>query len=218
MEKWRSHVRGELFNRDCLQKDPFSGVLVSLSRLEEKLDLRDKLFDSLQPCVERHDGCAVNDDLSIKRQLALRESEHDRIKLRDRVSDLTAALYLKEAELQYCHSQVVRFRNEALVLCREMASLKTSMDDYQYSLEMQSKELMSHKQELAALRNGLSTVQQEKEELLSRWMKEKRLEAKRVNRANQKQERRHHFCPEAQPLHPDDGEQDLKCEPSVMKS
>lgn len=85
--------------------------------------------------------------------------------------------------------RVVRFRNEALVLCREMASLKTSMDDYQYSLEMQSKELTSHKQELAALRNGLSTVQQEKEELLSRWMKEKRLEAKRVNRANQKQER-----------------------------
>ncbi|KAG5284829.1 hypothetical protein AALO_G00030940 [Alosa alosa] len=225
MEKWKSHVRGELFKRDYIQKDPFHGLFVSLSSLEEKVDLRDKLLDGLQGCVERH-GCGAYDDLSLKHQLALRESEQDRMKFREQLRDLTAALYLKEAELQYCHAQVVRFRNEALVFGREMATLKTNMADYEYSLELQSKELTSQRWELVALRNELSAVRQEKEELLERWMKEKRLEASRVNKFNQMQERWHRFAehmgtpthPEAQQLHPADGEQDLEDEPSVMKS
>lgn len=85
--------------------------------------------------------------------------------------------------------RVVRFRNEALALSREVANLKTNTNDYEYSLEMQSKELTSQRQELVALRHELSAVCQEKEELLERWMKEKRLEARRVNKFNQMQER-----------------------------
>lgn len=26
MESWKSHVRAELFHRDCRQRDPFSGL------------------------------------------------------------------------------------------------------------------------------------------------------------------------------------------------
>ncbi|CDQ76096.1 unnamed protein product [Oncorhynchus mykiss] len=41
--------------------------------------------------------------------LNLRESEHITEKLSRTVSDLTTLMYLKEAELQYCHSEWCRF-------------------------------------------------------------------------------------------------------------
>lgn len=85
--------------------------------------------------------------------------------------------------------RVVRFRNEALVLGREMATLKTNMADYEYSLELQDKELTSQRQDLVALKQELSAVSREKEELLERWMREKRQEASRVNKFNKMQER-----------------------------
>ncbi|XP_063059317.1 autophagy-related protein 16-1 [Engraulis encrasicolus] len=221
MEKWRSHVRGELYRRDSLQKDPFAGLLTSLSRSGEKVDLRDKLLDSLQSCLERNNGRgAANDDLSVPRQLALRESEEDILKLRERVRDLTASLYLKDAELQHCYAQVSRFRNEALSFGREMATLKTQVADYEYRLELQSRELRGQRLETEALRTQLATLQHDKEQLLQKWMEDKSMEAKRMNRYNRIQERCHRLTADllkAKQLD-SDAEQDHKDESCALET
>ncbi|XP_073770205.1 uncharacterized protein isoform X1 [Danio rerio] len=47
MESWKSHVRVELFHRDCRQKDPFSGLFHKVSKLEEMLDFHVKLWQGM---------------------------------------------------------------------------------------------------------------------------------------------------------------------------
>ncbi|XP_028838304.1 autophagy-related protein 16-1 isoform X2 [Denticeps clupeoides] len=190
METWKSHVRAGLFNRDRLQKDPFAGVFSTLSKLEGRLELRDKLLEN--PPISGWSG--PEDEKPIRLQLRLKECELDRFELSERVSDLTATLYLKEAELQYCHSQVVRFRGEAVALAREASSLRSGLAEYEYALELQSKQFAGLQIEMSTLRAELSVAWVEKEDLLERWMEEKRLEAERVNKHNAAQERWHRFA------------------------
>ncbi|KAK1800479.1 hypothetical protein P4O66_005696 [Electrophorus voltai] len=111
------------------------------------------------------------------------------LQLTQKVSDLTSNLYLKEAELQYCHSQVTRYRNEAVLLARGVNSLNSDISDYQYKLECQSNELAASQLEQRRLREELEVARRQKEELLERWLEEKREEAERLNKHNATQER-----------------------------
>uniref|UniRef100_A0A3B1JLY7 Si:ch1073-143l10.2 n=1 Tax=Astyanax mexicanus TaxID=7994 RepID=A0A3B1JLY7_ASTMX len=149
MEPWKSHVRAKLFQRDCLQREPFSG-LFNKSRLEDMLNLHVSLLEDLE---------------------------------RKKVSDLTSVLYLKEAELQYCHS-VARFRSEAVLLAKGASLLKDDLSEYQYKLECQSKELAALRLEHKNLKEDLAVTRQEREELLERWLEEKKEEAERLNKHN----------------------------------
>ncbi|TSK16151.1 Autophagy-related protein 16 [Bagarius yarrelli] len=124
-----------------------------------------------------------------KLHLQLKEEEHVRQKLAQKVSELTSDLYLKEAELLYCHSQISRYRSEALLLAREAGSLKNHLAEYEYQFECQSKELAALGLEKKTLREELEVTCQEKEELLERWMEEKREEAERINKHNAALER-----------------------------
>ncbi|KAM4607264.1 autophagy-related protein 16-1 isoform 2-T2 [Polymixia lowei] len=126
--------------------------------------------------------------------LQLRESEHLTEKLSQTVSDLTTVLYLKEAELQYWQSQVSHYRQEALTLARGRKALKTALADCEFTIETQSKELAALRKEQTELREGLAEAWREKEELLQRWMDEKREEAARLNKYNDTQERWHRLA------------------------
>ncbi|CAB1352593.1 unnamed protein product [Coregonus sp. 'balchen'] len=198
MERWKSHVRTRLFQRDCTQKDPFSGIFNTLSKLAEQLDLRDTLWDELQRPSSEGDGGLMVDHREL--HLQLRESEHITEKLSQTVSDLTTVLYLKDAELQYCHShlhrpmspssiRVSRYRKEAVTQARGANVLQASLSEFEFALESQSKELAALRLEQRELREGLAAAWREKEELLERWMDEKKEEAERVNRHNDTQER-----------------------------
>ncbi|XP_071030760.1 uncharacterized protein [Oncorhynchus clarkii lewisi] len=191
MEGWKSHVRARLFQRDCTQKDPFSGIFNTLSELADQLDLRDTLWDEVQrPSSEGDVGLTVDHR---ELYLQLRESEHITEKLSQTVSDLTTVMYLKDAELQYCHSQVSRYRKEAVTQAREANLLQASLSEFEFALASQSEELAALRLEQRELKEGLAAAWREKEELLERWMDEKKEEAERVNRHNDTQERWHRF-------------------------
>ncbi|XP_010891793.2 autophagy protein 16 [Esox lucius] len=191
MESWKSHVRAELFQRDCTQKDPFSGVFGTLSKLAEQFNLRETFWDEVQRPSFKGDGGLTVDHKEL--QLQLRESEHITEKLSQTVSDLTTVLYLKDAELQYCHSQVSRYRKEAVTQARGANVLQVSLLNCESELERISKELTALQLEQQELRDELAAASREKEELLERWMEEKKDEAERVNRHNDTQERWHRF-------------------------
>ncbi|KAJ8387887.1 hypothetical protein AAFF_G00149220 [Aldrovandia affinis] len=186
MEKWKSHVRVELFQRDCQQKEPFSGLLNSYSRLLEKCELRERLWEEKQ-------GSSCAESLGDPFQLLLKEGEQVRERLAQKASDLMSSLYLKEAELQYCHSQVSRYRKEALALARNASSLQNSLSECEFALESQSKELSALQAEKEVMREKLAGARQEREQMLERWLEEKSEEAERVNEHNDAQERWHRF-------------------------
>ncbi|XP_072515038.1 autophagy-related protein 16-1 [Salminus brasiliensis] len=196
MELWKSHVRAKLFQRDCSQKDPFSGLFTKVSRLEDMLSLHLSLWEDLEKhsSTENRARRPVQGDAPPKLYLELKETEHDRRELAQKVSDLTSDLYLREAELQYCHSQVARYRSEAVVLAKGACSLKDDLSEYQYRLECQSKELAALSLEHKMLKKELAVTLQEKEELLERWLEEKRGEAERLNKHNATLERWNRFA------------------------
>ncbi|KAJ7996048.1 hypothetical protein DPEC_G00233040 [Dallia pectoralis] len=192
MEKWKSHVRAELFRRDCTEKDPFSGVFNTLSKLAEQFNFRETFWDEVvqRPNFKGDGGLAVD---RRELQLQLRESEHITEKLSQTVSDLTTVLYLKDAELQYCHSQVSRYRIEAVAQARGARALQDSLLNCEFALESTSKELAALQLKHQELKEELVAASREKEELLARWLEEKKDEAERVNRNNDAQERWHRF-------------------------
>ncbi|XP_051972646.1 uncharacterized protein si:ch1073-143l10.2 [Xyrauchen texanus] len=184
MESWKSHVRAELYNRDCRQKDSFSGLFDKVANLEEMLDFHIKLWEDT--CSSKEDGRSVT---SGTLYLRVNEVEFLNEQMKQRASELTSSLYLKEAELQYCHSQVARYRTEAVLLAQGACSLKADLEEYEYKLECQSKELTVLRLEHRALREELTAANLQKEQLLDRWLEEKKQEAERINRHNAIQER-----------------------------
>lgn len=161
-----------------------------MSRLEEMLNLQMGVWEDLEidriqsPNTNGVLQCPVEEKNPLKLYLQLKEEEQVRQKLAQKVSDLTSDLYLKEAELQYCHSQVSRYRTEAVLLARGACCLKNDLSEYEYKLECQSKQLATLQSEQRSLREELALVRQEKEELLERWLEEKREEAERINKHN----------------------------------
>ncbi|KAK2823493.1 hypothetical protein Q7C36_020093 [Tachysurus vachellii] len=195
MEAWKSHVRSALIYRDCSQKEPFYGLFTKVSRLEEMLSLHTDVLEDLER--GRTQSLNKNGVLQCPGEeknpsilyLQLKEEEQVRKKLHQKVSDLTSDLYMKEAELQYCHSQISRYRSEAVLLARGACCVKNELSEYEYQLESQSKVLAALQLEQKTLREELAIAYQEKEELLERWLEEKREEAERINKHNAALER-----------------------------
>ncbi|XP_010791457.1 autophagy-related protein 16-1 isoform X2 [Notothenia coriiceps] len=188
MRSWKNHVRGELQQRDQTEKLPFI-----VSRMEERFDFRKTCLDDVQSKSLDRGGREVGKDTRLL-QLQLRESEHLAEKLSQTVSDLTTVLYLKEAELQYWQSRVSHFRQEALSLAKGSNTMKATLSEFEYTVECQSKELAALRTEQKGINQALEQACREKEELLRRWMEEKREEADRLNKYNAAQERWQRFA------------------------
>ncbi|CAM4730150.1 hypothetical protein PO909_022496 [Leuciscus waleckii] len=185
MESWKSHVRAELFHRDCRQRDPFSGLFDKVSRLEEMLDFHIKLWQGSSK--ENRSSRCPNEGGTL--YLRVNEVEFLNQQLKQKISDLTSNIYLKEAELQYCHSQVARYRTEAVLLAQGASCLKSDLEEYEYQLECQSKELTALRREHSTLTEEMAATKLQEEELLDRWLEEKKQEAERINKHNATQER-----------------------------
>lgn len=87
------------------------------------------------------------------------------------------------------HCRVSRYRSEAVLLAKGTCCLKNDLSEYEYKLECQSKELVALQLEQKTLREELVIAHQEKEELLERWLEEKKEEAERINKHNAALER-----------------------------
>lgn len=82
-----------------------------------------------------------------------------------------------------------RHRQEALTLAKGSKTLKTTLCEYEFTVECQSKELAALHADQKGLKEAVAQAWKEKEELLQRWMVEKREEADRLNKYNDTQER-----------------------------
>lgn len=82
-----------------------------------------------------------------------------------------------------------QYRQEALTLAKGSKTLKTTLSEFEFTIECQSKELGALRTEQKQLREALTQASREKEELLQRWMEEKGEEADRLNKYNDTQER-----------------------------
>lgn len=181
-------MRAQLQRRDQTEKVPFAGVFTSLAQLEERFEIRKQIVDDVQSKSLGTGGFEVGKNTRLL-QLQLRESEHLEEKLSQTVSDLTAVLSLKEAELQYWQSRVSRYRREALTLAKGSNTLKATLSGLEYTVECQSKELAALRAEQKGLREALARARREKDELLRRWLQEKGEVADRLNKYNETQER-----------------------------
>ncbi|XP_035462822.2 autophagy-related protein 16-1 isoform X1 [Scophthalmus maximus] len=188
MEYWKNHVRSRLHQRDQAEKLPYVGVFTSLSQLEERFEIRTQILDDVQLKSSERGGVESGQNTRVL-LLQLRETEHLAEKLSQTVSDLSAVLYLKEAELQFWQSRVVQYRQEALTLAKGRNTVKWTLLDVEFTLECQTKELAALRAEQERLKETLAQALREKEELLQRWMEEKREEAERLNKYNDAQER-----------------------------
>ncbi|KAM4599845.1 autophagy-related protein 16-1 [Fundulus diaphanus] len=192
MGSWKNHVRARLLHRDDREKLPFVGVFTRLSQLEDRLEIRKQVLEDIQFKSLDRAGVEVGMDAKLL-QLQLRESEHLADKLSQTVSDMTSVLYVKEAELQYWQSRVSQYRQEALTLAKAKKALRTTLLEFEFTVESQSKELAALHSEQNKLKEVLEQAQRDKEELVQRWMEEKSAEADRLNKHNDITERWQHL-------------------------
>ncbi|XP_029305914.1 autophagy-related protein 16-1 [Cottoperca gobio] len=188
MGSWKNHVRARLQQRDHTEKLPYFGVFTRLCQMEERFEIRKQILDDVQSKSSGQVGFEVGKNTKLL-QLQLKESEHLAEKLSQTVSDLTTVLCLKEAERQYLQSRVSHYRQEALTLAKGSNTLKATLYEFEFTIECQSKELAALRAEQKGLNQALAQAWREKEELLQRWMEEKRGEADRLNKYNDTQER-----------------------------
>ncbi|KAM9726629.1 autophagy-related protein 16 [Menidia menidia] len=193
MESWKIHVRGRIQQRDHKEKLPFVGIFTTLSQLEERFEIRKHILEDVHPKSFERGGIEVGRNTRLL-ELQLKESEHLSDKLSQTVSDLTAVLYLKEAELQHWHSRVSQYRQEALTLAKGNNNLKATLSEFEFTIERQAKELAALHLEQKGLKEALAKANGDKERLLQRWMEEKSEEADRLNRHNDVQERWQHLA------------------------
>ncbi|XP_057704711.1 autophagy-related protein 16-1 [Corythoichthys intestinalis] len=188
MASWKSHARARLQLRDQREKLPYEGVYTSLSQFEERFEIRQQFLEDVQ-AGNSENGVKIENVRIL--QLGLRESEHLAEKLSQTVSDLTIVMHLKDAELQHWQSRVSHNRQEALTLAKASNALKATIHQHEYTIEHQTKELAALHMEQSSLKAALSEAWREKEDLLRRWMEEKKQEADRLNKYNIAQERWH---------------------------
>lgn len=81
------------------------------------------------------------------------------------------------------------YHQEALTLAKGSNSLRATLSDFEFTIECHSKELAALRAEQKALKEALAQARREKEELMQRWMEEKREEADRLNKYNDARER-----------------------------
>nr|XP_015800328.2 autophagy-related protein 16-1 [Nothobranchius furzeri] len=193
MGSWKNHVRARLEQRDFKEKHPFIGVFSSLSQLEERLEIREQILEDMHDkSVDGGEGVTGKDTQLI--QLQLKESEHLVHKLSQTVSDLTSVLYLKEAELQYWQSCVSQHRQEALTLAKRNSNLNKTLVDLEFTVDLQFKELAALRLEKNKMKEALDQAHVDQEQTLHRWIEEKKKEADRLNKYNDKQERWQHVA------------------------
>lgn len=91
--------------------------------------------------------------------------------------------------LLLCFSSGSDYHQEALTLAKGSNTLKATLSEFEFTIECQSKELAALRTEQKGLNEALAQAWREKEELVQRWMEEKRGDADRLNKYNDTQER-----------------------------
>ncbi|XP_064408831.1 autophagy-related protein 16-1 isoform X2 [Latimeria chalumnae] len=171
-------------------------------KLLERLDLQNLLTEKLHldkskpehSCSPSQDGPCdwlwmETAELRIRHQVELKEAHKARGELAQNVIDLNKTLQLKETEIQDYQVRISRYKHEIAFLSKRCCELESQLRDLQACHEQLQDEHVVLQRTCSAVEERQQRTQQENSELVQRWMQEKTLEAERMNRCNETEER-----------------------------
>uniref|UniRef100_A0A665VBS8 Autophagy-related protein 16-1-like n=1 Tax=Echeneis naucrates TaxID=173247 RepID=A0A665VBS8_ECHNA len=196
---WKKHISEQLKLRDRVQRQAFEEVIHQYNRLLEKSDLQAVLSERYQ--TDKYDvqrGYEASDamqqemaQMRIKHQEELTELHKKRGELAQSVIELNNQIQQKDKEIQRNEAKSVPF------LCQQISKLEEDcreLRSYLQDLERANQTLKDEYDALqitfSALEEKLRKTTEDNQELVSRWMAEKALEANRLNAENEKDSRK----------------------------
>ncbi|KAJ3591058.1 hypothetical protein NHX12_009005 [Muraenolepis orangiensis] len=197
-ETWKRHISEQLRTRDRLQRHAFEEIISQYNRLLEKSDMQAVLSERYQsdgPRAAQHSGAdgGVRGDLQqemsqmrIKHQEELTEVHKKRGELAQNVIELNNQIQLKDKEIQSNEAKMLEYHQQIASLEGDCCKLRTYLQDLERANQMLKDEYDALQITFSALEEKLRKTTEDNQELVSRWMAEKALEANRLNAENEK--------------------------------
>ncbi|XP_053218658.1 autophagy-related protein 16-like isoform X3 [Podarcis raffonei] len=184
---WRQHVRAELQRRERRAR----GLRLLLERHEKLYGRLDALQTLLTAAEEEGQwpaavgSCRPPQEVAsvrVQQEMELIELRKEREELHQRVALLTDILREAEAENKEQRAKTRR-------LAQDLAALTRRHEEAQCQAWALSQEAKGLRRELAEAQGLMREAQRKREELEACWVREKALEAGRLNQANEQHER-----------------------------
>ncbi|XP_061447059.1 leucine zipper putative tumor suppressor 1-like isoform X2 [Rhineura floridana] len=177
---WRQHVQAELRTRERRVRG-LRGLLERHEKLQDRLDAL-VVQGKVLPAGEASRGPLELASFQIQQELEITELRQERVELRQQVDLLTDVLRETEAENK---DQRARMRH----LAQDLAAVNRQYEEVKCQAWTLSQEAEGLRKDLEWVQGLLQESQQERLDLEARWVKEKAMEAKRVNWANEQEEK-----------------------------
>uniref|UniRef100_A0A665VBQ3 Autophagy-related protein 16-1-like n=1 Tax=Echeneis naucrates TaxID=173247 RepID=A0A665VBQ3_ECHNA len=203
---WKKHISEQLKLRDRVQRQAFEEVIHQYNRLLEKSDLQAVLSERYQTDkydVQRGYEASSSADSSrsdamqqemaqmrIKHQEELTELHKKRGELAQSVIELNNQIQQKDKEIQRNEAKSVPFLCQISKLEEDCRELRSYLQDLERANQTLKDEYDALQITFSALEEKLRKTTEDNQELVSRWMAEKALEANRLNAENEKDSRR----------------------------
>ncbi|XP_053177464.1 autophagy-related protein 16-1 isoform X4 [Scomber japonicus] len=226
---WKKHVSEQLKLRDRVQKHAFEEIIHQYLHLLEKADLQAVLSERYQ--TEKYDlqrghdagsgadsgrSDALQQEMSqmrIKHQEELTELHKKRGELAQNVIELKNQIQEKDKEIQNNEATMLDYQQQISKLEGDCRELRSFLQDLERANQTLKDEYDALQITFSALEEKLRKTTEDNQELVSRWMAEKAVEANRLNAENEKDSRRRQAklqkeladaAKEPLPLDPDD--------------
>ncbi|XP_069069887.1 autophagy-related protein 16-like isoform X1 [Pleurodeles waltl] len=199
---WKRHIRAELQRRDRNQKEGYEGLLETYLKLLDRLDLQNFLAEKLQLETHRNDFsgspthhmahetlCLEAAHLRIQHQLELTELLKARAELAETVLELNKTLQLKDLEIQDHRARISKQAQDISSLTKRYQDQKAYVEELEQQHQFLQDEHSVLQLTYLAMDERLQRTQGENKQLLARWMEEKAMEADRLNRHNEQEEK-----------------------------
>ncbi|XP_075717423.1 autophagy-related protein 16-1 isoform X2 [Rhinoderma darwinii] len=202
---WKVHISRELRRRDREQRQAFEELILRYNRLLEKSDLQSVLAEKLQtekydpsrhdispgPDGMRHE--AIVQDMAqmrIKHQEELTDLHKKRGELAQTVIDLNNQMQQKDKEIQANRETIEEYQRTIGELQTECQDLRNKLQELERANQTLKDEYDALQITFNALEEKLRKTTEDNQELVTRWMAEKALEANRLNAENEKDSKR----------------------------
>uniref|UniRef100_A0A665VQX0 Autophagy-related protein 16-1-like n=1 Tax=Echeneis naucrates TaxID=173247 RepID=A0A665VQX0_ECHNA len=203
---WKKHISEQLKLRDRVQRQAFEEVIHQYNRLLEKSDLQAVLSERYQTDkydVQRGYEASSSADSSrsdamqqemaqmrIKHQEELTELHKKRGELAQSVIELNNQIQQKDKEIQRNEAKMLDYQQQISKLEEDCRELRSYLQDLERANQTLKDEYDALQITFSALEEKLRKTTEDNQELVSRWMAEKALEANRslifwlINRPN----------------------------------
>ncbi|XP_053115501.1 autophagy-related protein 16-like isoform X3 [Hemicordylus capensis] len=179
---WRQHVRAELERRERSGRG-LRGLLERHEKLQDRLETQQTLLaEKLLQAGEASGPPLDLASLRVQHEMEAAELRREREELRQQVALFTNMLRETEAENQEQRARAGR-------LSQASAALRHQYEELQCKAWLLSREAEGLRRELERAQALLQGARQERLQLEARWVREKALEAQRLNCANEREER-----------------------------